>query len=99
MNKKKLISLFDKYSEEVSLCAFDDVENKYSNRSDLHAFILLDKIIPSNHNIICSAQHKEIFLECKIKELAKVITEEQIKELVACGVSYDSSRDCLYMFT
>lgn len=99
MNREELISLFDKYSEEVTLCAFDDVKNKYSKRSDLHAFILLDKIMPSTHDIICSARHQEIFLECKIEKLAKVITEEQIKELVACGVSYDYSRDCLYMFT
>jgi hypothetical protein len=99
MKISELISLFDKYSEEVTLCAFDGVKNKYSNRADLHAFILLDKLMPSKHDIICSARHQEIFLECEIEELSKVITEEQIKELVACGVSYDSSRCCLYMFT
>lgn len=99
MTVDKLRELFYKFSEEVQLCAFDLVENKYSERSDLHAFILIDKIFPEKTAIIGHAAHDQIFIGVEIEELAKVITEEQILELVRSGVSYDSNYDCLYMFT
>lgn len=99
MTEDKLRELFDKFSEEKGIFDFDLIENKYSQRSDLHAFILLDKIFPDKTDIICHAEHDEIFIGVRIEELAPVITEDQILELVRCGVSYDSSHDSLYMFT
>ncbi len=97
MNRDTLIELFDKYLEAVKLCAFDSVENKYSQRADLHAFILLDKIFPDNKDLIVRSDSYSIYFGIDIDEISKVITEEQIDELVKCGVSYDSHYDCLYM--
>lgn len=98
MEIEKFVNLMEQASEDVKLGAFDSVINKSSKRSDLHAFILLDKLIPIKQDIISAAEHDVVYLGVDIEELAKVITEEQIVELVACGVSYDSSIDCLYMF-
>ncbi len=97
MDRYKLIKLFNDYCEKVPLCAFDLVEPKYSQRSDLHAFILLDKIFPENKDIIVRSDSYSIYLGIDIDEISKVITEEQIDELVKCGVSYDSHYECLYM--
>jgi len=87
------------------------VENKLSNRPDLHAFLLLDKLVPSvpiegptkyipvlYSDIVSDAEQDEIYLGVKIKELEKVITIEHVLELSRCGVMYNSEYDCLYMF-
>lgn len=77
---------------------FDRVENKRSQRPDLHAFILLDDLFPNNGNdIVCSAGHDEIWLDFEGNKLND-LTDEQILELTRCGVRYDSECDSLAMF-
>jgi hypothetical protein len=78
---------------------FDRVPNKRSNRPDLHAFILLDELVPGKTDIVCSATHDEIFLDTDLASLAAVITDEQIVELIRCGVRGNPEYDCLAMFT
>ncbi len=77
---------------------FDRVKNKTSNRADLHAFNLLDKLVPSKRDIVSAAEHDEIWLSISPAELSRVATEDQIIELIRCGVRYDSSCDALAMF-
>ena len=71
---------------------FERIENKRSNRPDLHAFLLLDELCPGTTDMVDAAEHDEIFLEVSLEDLATVITEEQVIELIRCGVrmSYDS---------
>ena len=85
---------YTKYSDEF--LKFDRVENKTSQRSDLHAFNLLDKLVPGTVDMVSAAEHDEIWLEVSPEELAQVATEEQIIELIRCGVRY--SRDGLAMY-
>ena len=87
---------YEKYDDEF--LKFDRVQNKLSQRADLHAFILLDSLFPNNHDIVSGAQHDEIWLDVSPEELAKVATEDQIIELIRCGVRYDESTDSLAMF-
>lgn len=91
-----LIDNFEKYNDEF--CKFENVQNKLSNRPDLHAFILLDKLAPGNSDIISASEHDEFYLDIDLKKLVSVITEEQILDLVRCGIRYDTSYDCLSMF-
>ena len=42
---------------------FDRVENKRSQRSDLHAFLLLDELFPCDSDIVNHAEHDQIWLE------------------------------------
>ena len=54
-----------------------------SQRSDLCAFILLDKLLPgSDSYIVAAAEHNKIFLDVDLDELAKVATEEDRKSVV-----------------
>ena len=71
---------------------FERIENKRSNRPDLHAFLRLDELCPGTTDMVDAAEHDEIFLEVSLEDLAAVITEEQVIELIRCGVrmSYDS---------
>jgi hypothetical protein len=75
---------------------FDRVKEKRSSRPDLHAFLLLDEIFTAPRDIIQAAEHDEIFLDIN-EEQASKLTDDQILELVRCGVRY-SECDCLCMF-
>lgn len=77
---------------------FEDVQNKLSNRPDLNAFMLLDKLVPSTHDIISASEHDEFFLDVDMELLAKVANENDLLDLIRCGVRY-SEYDCLCMFS
>lgn len=77
---------------------FDRVENKRSQRPDLHAFLLLDELVPGKHDMISAAEHDEFFIDIEVSDLEKVINDAQVIELIRCGVMYDSGNDCLHMF-
>lgn len=87
---------YEKHNDEF--LKFDRVQDKTSGRPDLHAFNLLDKLVPGKHDIISAAGHEEIWLSVSPEELAKVATEEQIIDLIRCGVRYDSDTDSLALF-
>ena len=76
---------------------FSGIENKRSERPDIHAFLLLDELVPGTRDMISAAEHDEFYLDVGVEELVKVITEEQVIELRRCGVHW-SEYDCLVMF-
>ncbi len=96
MTTEELIELFKKHDDEY--IRFERVENKLSTRPDLHAFITLDKIFPSEHDMVSCAEHDEIWISVTPEQLAEKATEELIIELSRCGIRYDSSADSLAMF-
>lgn len=61
---------------------------------------MLDRLVPSLNgaDMVCAAEHDEVYLETNVKELEKVITDADILTLVRCGVRYDDTFDCLAMF-
>jgi hypothetical protein len=91
-----LSETFDKFDDDY--IKFELIENKLSSRPDLHAFILLNQLVPGNRDMVSAAEHDEIYLDVSIDDLAEVITEQQVQELVRCGVRYDDGLDCLCMF-
>jgi hypothetical protein len=76
---------------------FEDVKNKQSNRPDIHAFLLLDKLYTSDQNIVSAASHDIIYLNFNSKKIEE-LTDKQILELTRCGVMYDDEYDSLSMF-
>lgn len=98
MTTTLLKGLFD--SEEAEFLKFENVEHKKSLRPDLHAFLLLDELVPGQKDMISAASHDEFFLDVDIENLAaSPITTEQVLDLIRCGVRFDSSTDSLAMFT
>ncbi len=77
---------FEKFNDDY--LKFEEVENKRSKRPDLHAFLLLDELFPSHHDIICNAQHDEFWLDVSDDD-AETLTDNQILELTRCGVLWD----------
>jgi hypothetical protein len=75
---------YNKHEDEF--LQFDRVENKTSHRADMHAFNLLDRLVPGNSSIIAGAEHEQIYLCVSPDALSEIATEEQIIELIRCGV-------------
>jgi hypothetical protein len=97
MTVEELEECFAKYHHDEYLKFDEKVEPKRSRRADLHAFLLLDELVPNNRDMVCGASHEEFFLEPELEELAKVITEEQVLELTRCGVICEEGSRTLRM--
>ena len=91
-----LHDMFEKYNDDF--LKFDLVQNKLSNRPDLHAFLLLDSLQPKTIDMVSTAEHGQIWLDIDCDKLSVIITDEQVKELSSCGVFYEAEFDCLCMF-
>lgn len=89
--------IFNKFDSEF--LKFELVQKKLSNRADLHAFMLLDSMFPGTNDMVDGASHDEIYLCVPVDDLLSRATEDQIVELVRCGVRYDDFSDTLAMFT
>ncbi len=98
MSLDQLKSTFDKYDDEF--IQFQSVANKRSRRPDMHAFIILDELLPGDgkSDLISAAEHDIFWLDIEPEALARVATEEIILDLVRCGVSYNDETESLYLF-
>ena len=92
-----LDATFEKYNGDYM--EFERVENKLHSRPDICAFLLLDKLLPNDgRDMVCAAEHDEVYLDADCEKLAEVATEDDILTLTRCGVHYDSGTDGLAMF-
>lgn len=85
MTVDELCELFEKHHEEYG--KFDCIQKKFTKRPDLHAFLLLETLLPDNvSDIVSAAEHDEIYLGVELSDLAEVVKEENIIDLIRCGV-------------
>ena len=89
--------MFDEFEDEF--LKFERISEKLSNRPDIHAFILLDKLLPGKFDMVAAAEHDQIYLEPSPEELLKVATKDQLRDLHRCGVRYSEDTNSLAMFT
>ena len=94
MTVKELYALFEKHRAEH--LKFERIVAPLNRRPDLHAFILLDRLVPGTSDMVSAAEHDEIFLDVSLEDLAAVVKEESIIDLIRCGVRL--SDDSLAMF-
>lgn len=89
-------AIFDKYHDEY--LKFDRVENKRSNRPDLHAFLLLNELFPcdTDRDMISAAAHDIIYLDIDAEDIEK-IPEDKLVELIRCGIGYDDDSLCMFV--
>lgn len=99
MTTEEVIALFEKHED---LYGFKHVTNRRSNRADLHAFLLLDSLVPETpgkdyaKDIVSCAEHDEFWVSVDLDDLAKAgITEDQVKELIYCGARVDEFQEGL----
>lgn len=102
MTREEMGGLFAKYTDEHG--EFMKVNPKRTERKDLHAFLLIDELVPLNprtphgfqRKLLTSSSGEEVYLGVDASKVAARITEEQVLELVRCGVSFDG--DSLSIF-
>ena len=96
MTTDELTELFEKHDGEF--LKFDRIHFKLNRRPDIHAFILLDELVPGTTDMVAAASHDEIFLAISVDALARVAGEKEVVELIRCGVRLDTQTDSLAMF-
>jgi hypothetical protein len=74
MSEDELQKMFEKHNDEY--LEFNKIENKLSKRADLHAFILLDQLVPDKIQGTNSNYH-QWELKDEIWEKIKELTNEQ----------------------
>lgn len=93
--------LFEKLSGDDNgdeYLMFDRIEKKLSTRPDMHAFIMLDKLVPGNRDMVSAAEHDQIWLAVSIDDLESVASTDEVIDLYRCGVFLDDDGDSLTMF-
>ena len=106
LTKNDLREMFDEANNEF--LKFERVTPRRSQRADLHAFLLLDELVPPPkvasqagdycHDMVSAAEHDVIWLYVDCDALAVVVTQEQVVELSRCGVRYDDDVESLALF-
>lgn len=98
MTTKHFTEAFDEHEDEF--LKFDRIpaDERLSTRPDLHAFTILDRLVPGTDDMVSSAQYDEIFLSIDPETLASVVSREQLVDLIRCGLRYDEQFDSLAMF-
>lgn len=92
-----LAKVFEKFEDDY--LTFDKLENQLYPRPDICAWMILDKLVPAkSRGMVCSAGHDEIWLDVDCEDLAKVATEQDIQNLIRCGIRYSNEYDALCMF-
>ena len=98
MRKPSLQKRFDKFEDDSQ--NFHEVPNPLPRRSDIAAFLLLDQLVPSDDGacILGSAEHDLVYLEVDPKALNRAATDDNIRDLIRCGVGYDPEIERLFMY-
>lgn len=98
MTLEELEALFEKHNEEYIEFERIPAERRLSNRPDLNAFLLLDRLFPDTDDIISAAEHDEYSVSIAPSALCEKVSEECLIDLIRCGLRYDSSTDSLCFF-
>ena len=100
MKLKEFKEIFNDDNSDEFL-EFEHIERPYSRFQDVHAFILLEVLLPRTikGDMITASEHDQIYLAPDVKKIVKNMTREQAIDLRRCGVLYDEDTDSLFMFT
>jgi hypothetical protein len=88
---------FERFSDEY--IKFERIENPRHPRPDVCAFLMLHDLVPGTSDIISGSEHDEFFLDVDCEKLNAAASDEQIRDLVRCGVRHNNEYDCLVMFS
>lgn len=91
-----LKEVFKKHADEY--LQFKRIDQPRHQRPDVCAFLMLHDLVPGDGDMVSCSEHDEFFLAVDCAKLAIVATDEQIRDLVRCGVRYSSEYHCLSMF-
>lgn len=92
-----LHELFEKHEKEY--LKFKSIKNPRHPVPDMCAFLLLCELDPqgTQHYIIGCAEHDEVWLSANPEVIERAATEDQIIELLRCGVLWDEGVESFRM--
>ena len=97
MTREEMVKIFKDHDEDFG--EFQAIATPLSTRPDVNAFMLLDRLIPGRFNdLLTAADHDEIYLDVDPDAFAAVATEENIIDLIRCGIRYDDEEGEFRMF-
>ena len=95
-------AFFDQHEREY--LQFDRIIAPNSTRPDLHAFLLLEELSskanlsPRERPLISAVDHDKIYLDVDPEAISASATEQDLIDLIRCGVSYSKTYHCFYLF-
>ena len=106
MTRDELIAAIRRQDDDnEEFLRFERIEKPLHRRPDICAFLMLDAALPDAvmangepGDMVCCAEHDEIWLDVDLDELAAVATADMIRDLVRCGVRFDTGAKSLAMF-
>ena len=99
MTIEEMEECFKKHEDDeyIEFDKIPDAEKRHK-RPDLCAFLLLAELFPKDgSDMVCSAEHDEIWLDPEIGDDSP-LTEEHIIYLLRCGVRWDDGASCFALF-
>ena len=101
MTENQLEELFEKHSEDEYL-EFERIQNPKHTRRDICAMLIIHEIQSRNESqrqdtMISWAGHEEIYLDVNVEEISEYITEEEIIDLIRCGVRLEESNFAMFI--
>lgn len=94
MTTDEMKAVFESFDDEF--IKFERIENPRHPRPDICAFLILHDLSPNKRDMVCAAEHDEIFLDADPETVASVVTPEQIRDLSRCGVRFHDDGFCMF---
>lgn len=82
--------------EEYATLKFERVQNPRHPLRDVCAMLMLYDLQPATYKMIANASHDICHFATDVDKLD--VTDEQIRDLIRCGVHWDSDVESLAMF-
>lgn len=95
---ERLEAFFEAHNDEFLKYERVKPERRLHARPDLNAFLLLDKLVPGDTDLISAAMHDEIFFGVEPYQVMKAASEEDLLDLIRCGFRLPKGTDSLGMF-
>jgi hypothetical protein len=103
MTSDEMEAFWEEHEDEYIRHENITAERRLHRRPDINAFLLLDKLCPGpNSNgyfmeMVSGAEHDEIFLDVSSEDISHA-TDEDLLDLIRCGVRYSGEYDSFAMF-
>jgi hypothetical protein len=103
MTVEELVDLFETHEDEFLKDERVEPGRRLHRRPDLHVFLMLDRLVGddaegADRDMVSAAVYDEIYLEVTPADVAAKATEEDIVDMIRCGLRYDNDTNSFCMF-
>jgi hypothetical protein len=97
---RQMLAFFEERADDFGNIEDVKPSRRLHRRTDLNAFLLLDQLLTNGNDsaILISAEHEQVWLSPKPWEVMLRASEEDLLDLIRCGVFYDEDNDSLSMY-